>query len=46
MVPYAHGVWLARRLPRVDVRLSPDDGHVTLLERRVGEVHAFLRSRL
>ncbi len=28
MVPYAHGVWLARRLPRVDVRMSPDDGHI------------------
>ncbi|WP_028059662.1 alpha/beta fold hydrolase [Candidatus Solirubrobacter pratensis] len=45
MVPYEHGVWLARRLPRVDVRLSPDDGHLTLPERRVGEVHAFLRER-
>lgn len=46
MVPYAHGVWLAQRLPRADVRLSPDDGHLTLAERRVGEVHAFLRERL
>jgi pimeloyl-ACP methyl ester carboxylesterase len=45
MVPYSHGVWLARRLPRADVRLSPDDGHLTLPERRVGEVHAFLRER-
>jgi pimeloyl-ACP methyl ester carboxylesterase len=46
MVPYAHGIWLARRLPRADQRLSPDDGHLTLLARRVGEVHAFLRERL
>jgi pimeloyl-ACP methyl ester carboxylesterase len=46
MVPYAHGLWLAQRLPRADVRLSPDDGHLTLAERRVGEVHAFLRARL
>jgi pimeloyl-ACP methyl ester carboxylesterase len=46
MVPYAHGVWLSRRLPRVDVRFSPDDGHVTLLERRVADVHAFLAERL
>lgn len=45
MVPYAHGVWLGRRLPRVDVRMSPDDGHITLLERRVGDVHAFLLAR-
>jgi pimeloyl-ACP methyl ester carboxylesterase len=46
MVPYAHGVWLSRRLPRVDVRMSPDDGHITLPERRVGEIHAFLLERL
>jgi pimeloyl-ACP methyl ester carboxylesterase len=45
MVPYAHGVWLARRLLRVDVRMSPDEGHVTLLERRVSAVHAFLAER-
>jgi len=46
MVPYAHGEWLARRLLRVDVRFSPDEGHVTLLERRVADVHAFLAERL
>jgi pimeloyl-ACP methyl ester carboxylesterase len=45
MVPYAHGVWLARRLPRVDVRMSPDDGHITLMERRVADIHAFLAQR-
>jgi pimeloyl-ACP methyl ester carboxylesterase len=46
MVPFAHGAWLARRLPRVDARMSPDDGHLTLTERRVGEVHAWLLDRL
>jgi pimeloyl-ACP methyl ester carboxylesterase len=46
MVPYAHGEWLARRLLRVDARFSPDEGHVTLLERRVADVHAFLAERL
>jgi pimeloyl-ACP methyl ester carboxylesterase len=46
MVPEAHGAWLARRLPRADVRISPDDGHITLLERRVGDVHAFLLQRM
>jgi pimeloyl-ACP methyl ester carboxylesterase len=45
MVPYAHGVWLAGRLPRVDARMSPDDGHLTLTERRAGEVLDFLRER-
>jgi len=41
-VPFAHGEWLARRIPAVDARLSRDDGHLTLLVRRVGEVHGWL----
>ena len=45
-VPFAHGEWLARRIPTVDPRLSPDDGHITLLVRRLGEVHEWLASRL
>jgi pimeloyl-ACP methyl ester carboxylesterase len=41
-VPFAHGEWLARRTPAVDARLSHDDGHLTLLVRRLGEVHGWL----
>lgn len=41
-VPFAHGEWLARRIPTVDARLSRDDGHLTLLVRRLGEVHGWL----
>jgi pimeloyl-ACP methyl ester carboxylesterase len=41
-VPFAHGEWLARRIPAVDARLSRDDGHLTLLVRRLGEVHGWL----
>jgi pimeloyl-ACP methyl ester carboxylesterase len=44
-VPFAHGAWLAERIPDVDAHLSRDDGHLTLFQRRVPGVHAWLLER-
>ena len=41
-VPLAHGEWLASRIPTCQAHLSPEDGHITLLVRRMGEVHEWL----
>lgn len=44
-VPFGHGEWLAARIPGVDARLLDHDGHLTLTESRIGEVHDWLLSR-
>jgi pimeloyl-ACP methyl ester carboxylesterase len=41
-VPFQHGEWLVSRIPGVDAHLSDDDGHLTLIQHRIGETHAWL----
>jgi len=43
-VPVSHGHWLAARIPGVEARIDPEDGHLTLLERRMREVNEWLLS--
>jgi pimeloyl-ACP methyl ester carboxylesterase len=32
MVPSSHSEWLAQRIPSAELRLSPDDGHISVLD--------------
>jgi pimeloyl-ACP methyl ester carboxylesterase len=45
MVPPAHGEWLAGHVPGADVRLSDDDGHLSVEHLRIGDVHGWLLER-
>jgi pimeloyl-ACP methyl ester carboxylesterase len=44
-VPPSHGRWLAERIPQAEAWLRPDDGHLTLIEHRVPDVHGWLLER-
>jgi pimeloyl-ACP methyl ester carboxylesterase len=38
MVPFAHGGWLADLVPAARARLLDDEGHLSLLTRRLGDI--------
>ncbi len=44
-VPFAHGKWLAARIPGVEARLLDHEGHLTLFS-NIGPVHSWLLDRL
>jgi pimeloyl-ACP methyl ester carboxylesterase len=45
MVPAAHGEWLADHVPGVEAHLSDEEGHLSIEQRRIGDVHAWLLER-
>jgi pimeloyl-ACP methyl ester carboxylesterase len=45
-VPVTHGEWLAAHIPGVDARILDNDGHLTLIQNRIPEVHTWLSGYL
>jgi pimeloyl-ACP methyl ester carboxylesterase len=46
LVPSAHGRWLAEAIPSAQVEFRDHDGHLTVVARRIGEVHEWLAQYL
>jgi pimeloyl-ACP methyl ester carboxylesterase len=44
MVPPAHGEWLAQNVPGAEPRIDPAQGHLTLVQHLVPDVHEWLLS--
>jgi pimeloyl-ACP methyl ester carboxylesterase len=45
VVPTAHGEWLARHCPSAELRLYPDDGHISVLNSGAAAAMSWLRER-
>jgi pimeloyl-ACP methyl ester carboxylesterase len=41
-VPFGHGEWLAKTIPGVDAHLTSNDGHGSLLQRHIPQLHGWL----
>jgi pimeloyl-ACP methyl ester carboxylesterase len=41
-VPWGHGCWLADAVPGAQADLRDDDGHLTVVAHRIGDVHEWL----
>jgi pimeloyl-ACP methyl ester carboxylesterase len=46
MVPADHGRWLRANVAGAEGEVLEDEGHLTLMVNRIGDVHAWLRERL
>ena len=46
MVPADHGRWLAGRIDGVDAHVLPDEGHLTIIQRRMPEILDWLLAKL
>jgi pimeloyl-ACP methyl ester carboxylesterase len=46
MVPFAHGRWLADRVPGASVHLHPAEGHLSLMLDKFGDIAADLAAKL
>jgi pimeloyl-ACP methyl ester carboxylesterase len=45
VVPTAHGEWLARHCPSAELRLYPEDGHISVLTSGAAAAMSWLRER-
>ena len=44
-VPFSHGQWIAAHLPRAEAHLDANEGHLTLYQNRIPDVHAWILSK-
>lgn len=41
-VPFQHGKWLASRIPGAEAHLEEGEGHISIFEKRISEIHRWL----